>query len=52
MDYVAMTDRFGSLDFSEFIELWEHASAIAEAEVEASLNPRHDELCPSRKKPA
>ena len=40
LDYVAMTERFGFLDFGEFIALWHAADALMEAGLEAGFEPQ------------
>lgn len=40
LDYVAMTERFGFLDFSEFVILWHAADAMMEAGLEAGFEPQ------------
>ncbi|HEX7154991.1 MAG TPA: hypothetical protein VF618_26175 [Thermoanaerobaculia bacterium] len=38
-DYLAITEKFGALDFEEFIVLWHEADALMQATVNLGLEP-------------
>jgi hypothetical protein len=40
LDYVAMTERLGFLDFGEFVALWHAADAMMEAGLQAGFEPQ------------
>ncbi|HEX7829615.1 MAG TPA: hypothetical protein VF787_08165 [Thermoanaerobaculia bacterium] len=39
LDYVAMTEQFGELDYDEFVEVWEAADALMETALAAGFDP-------------
>lgn len=39
IDYAAMTEKFGDLDFAEFIALWHAADAFMETALDAGFEP-------------
>jgi hypothetical protein len=40
LDYVAMTEKFGFLDFGEFVTLWHAADVLMEAGLQAGFEPQ------------
>jgi hypothetical protein len=39
-DHVAMTEKFGFLDFGEFVALWHAADALMEAGLQVGFEPQ------------
>lgn len=40
LDYVAMTEKFGLLDFGQFVALWHAADALMESGLQAGFEPQ------------